>query len=70
MENNVPADAVSIYFEADNGKKGTYHVWHRKGRYFWVGMGGSGEEEDALDATAAARRWIRDGIGSLKRSRS
>lgn len=68
MTNSTPPDAVSVWFEADNGKKGYYHIWHRGERFFWTALGNSGEESDALDATAAARRWIRDGIGALKRN--
>lgn len=64
-----------ILFTADNGKRGTYYLWKRTEReddvkvtrVYWYALGNSGVEEDVPDATASARRWIRDGMRGYKK---
>ncbi len=70
---NVPDDALCIYFTADNGKSGEYWVWNKitnrfdnRRTYYWYALGNQGEEESGYDATLAARNWIRDGVASSK----
>lgn len=62
-------DMLTILFIADNGKRGTYKLWHKvlKGgviKWYWEAMGNEGNENSAWEATYAARTWIRDGIHS------
>lgn len=71
----VPDDAMCIRFKADNNKSGDYFLWRRyvgRGaekvqRWYWYSQGNQGEEDNAPDATSAARDWIRNGVASLKR---
>jgi len=72
MITDVPSDAITIYYKADNGKSGPYHIWRRVERvngvkqdqWYWQSLGNGGTGDCAQEVTASARAWIRDGLRS------
>lgn len=62
----VPPGASYKFYQATNGKKGAYYIWHRNGKWIWQALGNSGEALSEYAAEADARTWIRDGVSSLR----
>ena len=74
---DIPPDAMSISFQASNGRKGNYYLWKRMEGpwgnkvevWYWYSLGNSGREDSASEATQAAKNWITNGIRGIARSR-
>jgi hypothetical protein len=69
---DVPDDALCVFYRANNGKKGEYFIWFRESRQgsnrvrrvYWYALGNCGCVDTAVEATYAAKKWIADGLAA------